>query len=275
MQSFGIDVSKWQGNFNFETAKINEKIEFVIIKAGGGDNVLYKDSKFESNYAKCEALGIPKGAYFFGRAVTVEAAKKEAEYFLKLIKGKKFEYPVYYDVEAKMLTETNRDTLTEVVKTFCSIVEKAGYWVGIYSSESAFTGEMNDKELSKYSHWVARWGKNKPFLKYSETQMWQFGGETNLIRSNKINGQSVDQNYCYVDYPDLIKKKGLNGYAKEVKEEVKPILVPKQEVKYTVKKGDNLTMISNKFGVPVKKLVELNKIKNPNLIIVGQVLKIK
>lgn len=48
----------------------------------------------------------------------------------------------------------------------------------------------------------------------AETQMWQFGGETNLIRSNKINGQTCDQDYCYVDYPSKIKAAGLNGYAK-------------------------------------------------------------
>ena len=44
--------------------------------------------------------------------------------------------------------------------------------------------------------------------------MWQFGGETNKIRSNKISGQSVDQDYCYYDYPGVIKKAGLNGYTK-------------------------------------------------------------
>ena len=74
---------------------------------------------------------------------------------------------------------------------------------------------MNDGELTRYSHWVARWGKNKPApASGAETQIWQFGGETNLIRSNKINGQTCDQDYCYVDFPAKIKAAGLNGYAK-------------------------------------------------------------
>ena len=114
-----------------------------------------------------------------------------------------------------MITDNDRVTLTEIVKTFCSIVEAAGYWVGIYSSESFFNSEMNDGELTRYSHWVARWGKSKPApTSGAETQMWQFGGETNLIRSNKINGQTCDQDYCYVDYPAKIKSAGLNGYSK-------------------------------------------------------------
>lgn len=214
-QKFGIDVSHWQGDFNFARAKSNEGVEFAIIKAGGGDAGLYKDSKFESNYKKCEDCGLPKGAYFYGNAKSVAEAKKEAEYFISILSGKKYEYPVFYDVEGRMITNNDRATLTEIVKAFCSTMEAAGYWVGIYSSESFFNSEMNDGELTRYSHWVARWGKSKPAPSSgAETQMWQFGGETNLIRSNKINGQTCDQDYCYVDYPAKIKAAGLNGYSK-------------------------------------------------------------
>ena len=42
--------------------------------------------------------------------------------------------------------------------------------------------------------------------------MWQYGGETNLIRSNQVAGKTVDQNYMLVDYPAMIKSKGLNGH---------------------------------------------------------------
>lgn len=214
-QKFGIDVSHWQGDFDFARAKSNEGVEFAIIKAGGGDAALYKDSNFETNYKKCEDCGLPKGAYFYGNAKSVAEAKKEAEYFISILSGKKYEYPVFYDVEGRMITDNDRATLTEIVKAFCSTMEAAGYWVGIYSSESFFNSEMNDGELTRYSHWVARWGKSKPDpFSGAETQMWQFGGETNLIRSNKINGQTCDQNYCYVDYPAKIKAAGLNGYSK-------------------------------------------------------------
>ncbi len=215
IKRFGIDVSHWQGDFDFTRAKSKEGVEFAILKAGGGDAGLYKDSKFEANYKKCEDCGLPKGAYFYGNAKSTAEAKKEAEYFISILKGKRYEYPVFYDVEGKMITQNDRATLTEIVKTFCSLVEAAGYWVGIYSSESFFNSEMNDGELTRYSHWVARWGKSKPApTSGAETQMWQFGGETNLIRSNKINGQTCDQDYCYVDYPVKIKAAGLNGYAK-------------------------------------------------------------
>lgn len=212
-RKFGIDVSKWQGDFNFEKA-VAEGVEFVILKAGGGDDCLYKDSKFESNYNKCRTLGIPVGAYFFGRATTIDKAREEAYYFISLLKDKQFEYPVYYDVEGRMVTETVTDTLTDIVVTFCNIMEDAGYWVGIYSSQSYFNCKMYDDLLTRYSHWVACWGKSFPELcSKSEVQMWQFGGDTNKIRTNKIAGVTCDQNYCYYNYPTEIKNKGLNGFS--------------------------------------------------------------
>lgn len=43
---------------------------------------------------------------------------------------------------------------------------------------------------------------------------------------------------------------------------------------YVVKKGDTLSGIAARFGTTVAKLVQLNNIKNPNLIYPGQVLKL-
>ena len=95
-QRFGIDVSRWQGSFDFARAKSKEGVEFAIIKAGGADSGFYKDSQFEANYKKCVECRLPKGAYFYGNARSTAEAKKEAGYFLSLLKGKKFEYPVFY-----------------------------------------------------------------------------------------------------------------------------------------------------------------------------------
>lgn len=43
---------------------------------------------------------------------------------------------------------------------------------------------------------------------------------------------------------------------------------------YVVKKGDTLSHIAKKYGTTVQKLVELNNIKNPNLIYPGQEIKL-
>ena len=67
-------------------------------------------------------------------------------------------------------------------------------------------------KLSKYDKWLANWFKSN--TKTPKHGMWQFGGSTNLIRSNKIAGFVVDQDYAYKDYPSIVKVKGLNGFRK-------------------------------------------------------------
>lgn len=43
---------------------------------------------------------------------------------------------------------------------------------------------------------------------------------------------------------------------------------------YTVKRGNTLTYIANRFGVSIESIVKLNNIVNPNLIYTGERLRI-
>lgn len=292
---WGIDVSRWQGNFNFAKAK-EEGITFAILKAGGGDAGLYKDSKFERNYAECIRLGIPVGAYFFGQAMDIPTAQKEADYFLNLIAGKKFDIGVWYDVEGKML---NAGGLVSVVNGFILRLKSNGYECGVYSSESAFKGKLKDISAQK---WVARWTKTKPSIDF---KIWQFGGETNLIRSNKVAGVVCDQNYLQgsIEKPAPVTPKKTNEeIAKEVLDgkwgngvERKSRLTaagydysaiqkivnnlckkPEYTIEYIVKKGDTLSGIAKRNGTTVAAILALNpKIKDPNKIYPNQKIRIK
>lgn len=192
---WGIDVSRWQGNFNFDKAKA-EGVDFAILKAGGGDSGLYQDKAFERNYVLASSM-MPVGAYFFGCAMDTNQAMKEAAYFCQLIQGKTFPMKVWYDVEAKMLKAPN---LALVVITFIERVRAAGYECGIYASESTLKTLCKNEAIAKYSHWTARWTKTPPTI---PTEIWQFGGETNLIRSNKVAGVTCDQNY-FMDNAEVI-----------------------------------------------------------------------
>lgn len=214
MQKFGIDTSRWQGDFDFAEAKANKGVEFAILKIGGGDAGLYKDIQFENSYRKCVECGLDKGAYFFGHAMNMAEAEKEAEYLISLLKGKRFEYPIFYDVEADMLN-IGKELLTNVIKHVLIALEMAGYWAGLYGSADNIQYYADDTQLTRWSHWIASYSAEAPTVNSgSELQMWQFGGSTNKIRNNIINGVVVDQNYCYVDFPVKIKASGLNGYQK-------------------------------------------------------------
>lgn len=209
MKQFGIDISAWQGDYNLAQAK-KEGVEFVVIKGAGGDDGLYKDRRFESNYAKAKSLGIPVGAYFFSYAMSINEAQREAEFFYQqCLKGKQFELPVYIDVENRTQLGIGKRALTDVIKAWCSYLEDKGFFVGIYSSESFFYSYMYDDELQRYAHWVANWSRGCGYA----CGLWQFGGSSNSIRSPYIAGQVTDQDYMFVDYPTIIKQGGFNGFS--------------------------------------------------------------
>ena len=212
MRTFGIDISKWQGNFNFNAAK-KEGVSFTILKGGGGDNGLYKDSKFEQNYTNAKQHNLPVGVYWFSKATTLEEAIDEAEYFYKnILLDKQFELPVFIDVEHGQMLSLGKELLTSIVEKWCSYLENKGFWVGIYSSVHYFSKYMDDEVLKKYTHWVAQWAEECTYKNTATLGFWQFGGETNLLRSNIVADVICDQNYMYKDFPTLIKEKKLNGF---------------------------------------------------------------
>lgn len=194
----GIDVSRWQKGFSLQSAQ-REGFNTVIIKAGGADSGRYKDSQFENFYSQAVQLGMTIGAYYFGQAFSIADAQAEAKHFISLLQGKNIKN-VFYDVEAKMLNQGYQH-LTDVIKTFVQTMNNAGYNCGVYTSESQFNSRFDDKQLMDYIHWVARYSSKSPTLKSGHSvDIWQYGGEVNYIRSNKIAGTVVDQNYVYIDF---------------------------------------------------------------------------
>ena len=215
MKEFGIDISRWQGDFDFQKA-VAEGVKFAVIKGGGGDDGLYVDSKFSCNYTNAKRHNILVGAYWFSKALTTQQAEEEADYLYEhILRGKQFELPIYIDVENKTQLGVGKRLLTDIIKTWCDRLEKKGLWVGIYSSQSYFDQYMFDAELTKYAHWIACWAPSCSYPNKECFGMWQFGGETNYIRSNRIAGQVCDQDYMLFDYPTAIKNAGLNGFNKQ------------------------------------------------------------
>lgn len=202
----GIDVSRWQGQIDWK----NVKTDFAIIQAGFGREVSQKDSQFENNYNGCKANNIPCGAYWYNYAKTPEDAEKEAAACLEIIKGKKFEYPIYYDVEEQTVLNLGKARVSAIIRAFLKKVESAGYFVGLYMAASHLNSYVEDDIKKRYAVWVAHINTNKP--SYSGTYgIWQYSWEG---RINGISGD-VDTDYAYVDYPTIIKNAGLNGYPKQ------------------------------------------------------------
>lgn len=203
----GIDISKWQKNVDFNKVKASG-IDFVIIRAGYGKEVSQKDPYFDQNYEKAKAAGLYVGAYWYSYADSDAAAHQEALACLKVIEGKQFDMPIYYDVEEKKQFAKGKQFCDSIVTVFCSALEAAGYYAGIYMSASPIKTHLSDNIRKRFTIWVAQYAKKCTYN--GDYGIWQYSSK------GKVAGISgyCDLNECYVDFPSIIKKGGFNGYNK-------------------------------------------------------------
>ena len=204
----GIDVSVHNGNIDWQKVK-NAGIDFAILRAGYGRLASQKDERFEQNYSGAKAAGIPIGAYWYSYAMSEDEARLEADVFLSIIKGKQFEFPVYYDVEEQKQVALGKEKVSAIMRAFLEKVEAAGYFVGLYGSASSLTTHTADDIKSRYTIWLAHWVNQTSYG--GAYGIWQHSEKG---RVDGING-NVDLDIGYKDFPTIIKSKGLNGYGAE------------------------------------------------------------
>lgn len=204
----GADLSVYQGNVDF--TKVKSQLDFVILRAGYGKLASQKDKNFEVYYKAARQAGIHVGAYWYSYAMNEAEARQEAQACLECLKGKQFDYPIYYDVEEQKQFALGKSAVSKIVRAFLEVVESAGYWVGLYSNTSALNAYIEDDIKKRYAIWVAHWGVKAPTYTGSYG-VWQY---TDKGSANGISGK-VDLDYSYYDYPKEIKGRGLNGYNTE------------------------------------------------------------
>lgn len=200
---YGIDVSTHNGYIDWNKVKASGQADFAILRCGfGREHPRQIDSRFERNYAECTRLGIPVGVYHYSYALSPEDAEKEAEFCLKLIKGKRLQMPIWYDIEEK--THVQRGCCDDIAAAFCNMLEVAGCFVGVYTFDSFARTNLTDKTKKRYAMWIARIGSEP---KYSDYGIHQYSWK------GKIPGISgdVDMNFCKLNYPGVIVGKHFNG----------------------------------------------------------------
>lgn len=205
MTKNGIDISEWQGDINWSAVDAG----FVIIRAGYGREISQKDKKFERNYSGAKSEGIPCGAYWYSYATSEEEARKEAAVCLEIIKGKQFEYPIYFDVEEQKIFALGREKVSAIITAFLTELEKAGYFCGLYMSAYPLKNYVTDTVRRRYAVWVANYDVSKPDYN-GQYGMWQKSSKGSVPG---IVGD-VDLDECYVDYPAIMKSRGDNGFPK-------------------------------------------------------------
>ena len=167
MTKYGIDVSQWQGDIDWNVVKT----DFAILRAGYGRIPSQMDVKFERNYKGAKAANIPVGAYWYSYAKSADEAREEAQAFIQIIQGKQFEYPVYFDVEEQSTLKLGRDKVSDIINAFLEEMEKNGYFAGLYMSASPLTDYTTQYVKDRYAIWVANYGVLKPAYRSEERRV--------------------------------------------------------------------------------------------------------
>jgi GH25 family lysozyme M1 (1,4-beta-N-acetylmuramidase) len=215
-----IDVSAHNGTIDFAKVK-SDGIQGVIIRAGYGVSTV--DKNFHANIKNALANGLHVGVYWFGYAYTVVQAEKEAQFCINTLKpySGKVDLPIFYDWEydsynyaKKQGVTVSKQLCSDMTAKFCDTLENNGYFSGFYANVDYLNRFYTDTVKQRYTLWVAQWSS---YCTYGGNfGIWQYGAETNKIDSKTVNGISgvVDKDYCYIDYPTIIKNGGFNGYSK-------------------------------------------------------------
>ena len=206
----GVDICVHNGDVDFDILKAYG-VQFVMI--GMGD-------RFHENVRKAEAAGMPWGAYYYTYSLSAAEDEQELQKILSRLEGLRPTYPIALDVEDADKYKINRggwnfQNVNRNAKYILEGLEAAGYYPMLYTGFEEIENYLSEDIWRKYdmcfAHWASKCGYTGDNL-----GIWQYGGETNVLEENFIPGVGkIDKDFCYKDYPTIIKSGGYNGWSKD------------------------------------------------------------
>lgn len=221
MSDIIMDVSRWQGDINWDKVKASGLVSGVMLRALGNSakdapSKPYIDPYFARNYAECQRLGIPCGVYYYCKAVNTAEADAELALLRKVLTGKTVQLPVAVDIEDTYVqAPLDKQTLTDIAAHALAAIEQMGFYAMLYTG--LYFGQTNlymgGAALKKYDVWLARYPRDKSKTKPEDKPKTAFAfGMWQYTSKGKIPGVSggVDLSHAYKDYAKIIAKKGLD-----------------------------------------------------------------
>ena len=199
-------MSKHQGTINWDAVAADPSVQFAILRAGYGRYESQVDAQWARNYAECKRLNIPVGAYWYSYAVNSADAATEGRLFAKVLAGKQFEYPVYFDQEDGSIPPMQR--------TACALAFFGAMGAAWYKGYYSYTSWMPSVDLAAIRQhcdtvWLADYRANPDQTIQRDMHQYTSSGTVAGI------GGRVDCNRAYVDFPAIIRAAGKNGFEKE------------------------------------------------------------
>lgn len=257
----GIDVSKYQGQVDWEKAKATG-IDFAMIRCGFGSewngegSYAQDDEYWEYNADTCTALGIPFGTYLYSYATTEEQARSEADHVARLLglkapdhegladytsKPYQLSYPVYYDLEDASITGLFPSEMAALTKAFFDQLESYGYTgeQGIYASLNWTRARLQDPAFDQWrdNFWIARFsselGYTGPYAIWQAT--YTAPGADYGVQSETVDVDFVMEELMFTGITDAAGKAGEPSFTNDTY---------KNEL-WLGQKGDHCTLQTN------------------------------
>lgn len=196
-RSFGIDVSEWQGDIDFNAVK-NAGCSFVIMRTGYCYSNRVTDKQFEANFRKANEAGLNVGLYFYSGDSTEEAVREHARWIAGLVGDTKLALPVAFDWEDFGTFQEfgiSLHQLNELYFAFADELEKCGLSPMLYSSKNFLNSVWTEEAKSIHPVWLAHYCDETDYT--GDYAIWQ-GSCTGQIPG--ICGD-VDMNVLYRSLP--------------------------------------------------------------------------
>lgn len=252
----GIDVSDWQGYIDYSEVK-NAGIEVVYIKASQGNSIV--DPYFKTNYNNAKANGLKVGLYHFLTATTTQEAENQAQYFASVISGTSPDCKLAMDFE--VFNGLSNSEINKISFAFLRKVQEiTGKEVIVYSDASNARNTFSQALANTYPLWVAEYGVSSPNTgNWASYEGFQYSDKGTISGINGFTDLDIFTDSIFLSAPINIST---------------PQNSVNQFRTYTVRRGNTLSQIALLYNTTVREIAGLNRISNPNLIFVGQVLQI-
>lgn len=200
----GVDISNPGQHRNVNWNILKTEADFAIIRLGfrylSSPYTIETDESFEFNYGEAQRVGMPVGIYFYSNAATVDEAIEEANHCLAVLKNRKIDFPVYFDLETARSKSAGAAQVSAMIDAFCGTITNGGYTAGFYVNLDTYRNYVDSNLVKKYALWMAQY--NETFDFSGPAGMWQKTDKGTL--SCLAEGVTIDINECYVDYPSIL-----------------------------------------------------------------------
>lgn len=207
-----IDVSRYQGLIDWaQVAAAGYKGAMLravstnrkLSKRADG---LYIDPTFETNYRNARAAGLDVGVYYYTYATSEAMADAELALLRQALRGKELTLPVAVDVEDNRLGNLDKQSLTDLTAYALHEVEQMGFYAQLYTYTSFAKAHLyvGGAALQPYDVWLADYTGKTPNVTFN----YNAHQHTSKGSVPGISG-NVDLNVTTINYPKIIRKKGL------------------------------------------------------------------